>query len=62
MSGFMRAYTSSITSYSTMLQGPLSFRVTQLPAEYVNGDMTIFATIVLPFNPTVVIIYGKTVR
>ncbi|ESQ32399.1 hypothetical protein EUTSA_v10005375mg [Eutrema salsugineum] len=54
-SGSMRAYTSSIKSYSTMLQeGPLSFRVTQLSAEYLNGEMTIFATIVLPSNTTVV--------
>ncbi|KAL1198670.1 Cytochrome and DOMON domain-containing protein [Cardamine amara subsp. amara] len=53
--GLMRAYTSSINGYSTMLQeGPLSFRVTQLSAEYLNGDMTIFATIVLPSNTTVV--------
>ncbi|KAG7599603.1 DOMON domain [Arabidopsis suecica] len=54
-SGFMRAYTSSIKDYSTMLQeGPLSFHVTQLSAEFLNGEMTIFATIVLPSNTTVV--------
>lgn len=54
-SGFMRAYTSSIKGYSTTLQeGPLSFRVTQLSAEYLNGEMTIFATIVLPSNTTIV--------
>ncbi|XP_010445989.1 PREDICTED: cytochrome b561 and DOMON domain-containing protein At5g48750-like [Camelina sativa] len=54
-SGFMRAYTSSIKDYSTMLQeGPLSFRVTQLAAEFFNGEMTIFATMVLPSNTTVV--------
>ncbi|KAG7533444.1 Cytochrome b561/ferric reductase transmembrane, partial [Arabidopsis thaliana x Arabidopsis arenosa] len=54
-SGFMRAYTSSIKDYSTKLQeGPLSFHVTQLSAEFLNGEMTIFATIVLPTNTTVV--------
>ncbi|CAH2044725.1 unnamed protein product [Thlaspi arvense] len=54
-SGAMRAYTSSIKGYSTKLQeGPLSFRVTQLSAEYLNKEMTIFATIVLPSNTTVV--------
>ncbi|VVB06221.1 unnamed protein product [Arabis nemorensis] len=54
-SGSMRAYTSSITSYSTMLQeSPLSFRVSQVSAEYLNGEMTIFATLVLPLNTTVV--------
>ncbi|KAG2258486.1 hypothetical protein Bca52824_077780 [Brassica carinata] len=54
-SGVMRAYTSSINSYSTMLQeSPLSFGVTQVPAEYVDGEMTIFATLVLPPNTTVV--------
>ncbi|EOA14910.1 hypothetical protein CARUB_v10028240mg [Capsella rubella] len=54
-SGVMRAYTSSIKDYSPKLQeGPLSFRVTQLSAEYLNGEMTIFATIVLPSNTTVV--------
>ncbi|CAH8384139.1 unnamed protein product [Eruca vesicaria subsp. sativa] len=38
-----------------MLQeSPLSFRVTQVSAEYVNGEMTIFATMVLPHNTTVV--------
>ncbi|KAL1189756.1 Cytochrome and DOMON domain-containing protein [Cardamine amara subsp. amara] len=54
-SGVMRAYTSSITSYSTMLQeSPLSFRVTQVSAEYLDREMTIFATLVLPPNTTVV--------
>ncbi|KAL9295491.1 Cytochrome b561 and DOMON domain-containing protein [Arabidopsis thaliana] len=54
-SGVMRAYTSSINSYSPMLQeSPLSFRVTQVSAEYSNGEMMIFATLVLPPNTTVV--------
>ncbi|KAL1207434.1 Cytochrome and DOMON domain-containing protein [Cardamine amara subsp. amara] len=52
--GLMGAYTSSIKGYSTMLQeGPLSFGVTQLSAEYLNGEMAIFATILLPYNTTV---------
>ncbi|KAJ4896178.1 Cytochrome b561 and DOMON domain-containing protein [Raphanus sativus] len=54
-SGVMRAYTSSINSYATMLQeSPLSFGVSQVSAEYVDGEMTIFATLVLPPNTTVV--------
>nr|VDD57809.1 unnamed protein product [Brassica oleracea] len=54
-SGVMRAYTSNINSYATMLQeSPLSFRVTQVSAEYLDGEMTIFATMVLPPNTTVV--------
>lgn len=54
-SGVMRAYTSSISSYSTMLQeSPLSFRVTQVCAEYIDREMTLFATLVLPPNTTVV--------
>ncbi|CAE6229737.1 unnamed protein product [Arabidopsis arenosa] len=54
-SGVMRVYTSSIKGYSPTLQeGPLSFRVLQLSGEYRNGEMTIFATIVLPSNITVV--------
>ncbi|CAH8278948.1 unnamed protein product [Arabidopsis lyrata] len=54
-SGIMRVYTSSIKGYSPTLQeGPLSFRVLQLSGEYLNGEMTIFATIVLPSNITVV--------
>ncbi|KAF2589696.1 hypothetical protein F2Q70_00041131 [Brassica cretica] len=54
-SGVMRAYTSNINSYTTMLhESPLSFRVTQVSAEYLDGEMTIFATMVLPPNTTVV--------
>ncbi|CAL9245816.1 unnamed protein product, partial [Arabidopsis halleri] len=54
-SGVMRAYTSSINSYSPMLQeSPLSFRVMQVSAEYFNGEMMIFATLVLPPNTTFV--------
>ncbi|CAL9233759.1 unnamed protein product [Arabidopsis halleri] len=53
-SGVMRAYTSSINSYSTTLQeSPLSFRVTQVSSEYLDGEMTVFATLVLPPNITV---------
>ncbi|CAN8265570.1 unnamed protein product [Cochlearia groenlandica] len=52
-SGLVRAYTSSIKGYSTKLEeGPLSFRVTQLSAQYLNEEMTIFATMVLPPNTT----------
>ncbi|CAN8265618.1 unnamed protein product [Cochlearia groenlandica] len=54
-SGLVRAYTSSIKGYSTKLEeGPLSFRVTQLSAQYLNEEMTIFATMVLPPNTTLV--------
>ncbi|CAN6978385.1 unnamed protein product [Brassica rapa subsp. trilocularis] len=54
-SGVMRAYTSNINSYATMLhESPLSFRVTQVSAEYLDGEMAIFATMVLPPNTTVV--------
>lgn len=53
-SGVMRSYTSSINSYSTTLQeSPLSFYVTQVSTEYLDGEMTVFATLVLPPNTTV---------
>ncbi|KAH6781026.1 Auxin-responsive family protein [Perilla frutescens var. hirtella] len=48
--GSIRAYTSPITSYSTTLQeGPLSFEVPSISAEFVdNNQMIIYATIQLP--------------
>ncbi|XP_010548789.1 PREDICTED: cytochrome b561 and DOMON domain-containing protein At3g59070-like [Tarenaya hassleriana] len=54
--GLMRAYTSPIASYSTILQeGPLSFKANNISAEYSSdSEMTIFATLVLPPNTTVV--------
>ncbi|KAK9271607.1 hypothetical protein L1049_001969 [Liquidambar formosana] len=45
-SGVMHAYTSPVTQYQTSLaEGTLSFGVTGLSAELVNGDMIIFATL-----------------
>ncbi|XP_010445377.1 PREDICTED: cytochrome b561 and DOMON domain-containing protein At3g59070-like [Camelina sativa] len=54
-SGVMRAYTSSINSYAPRLQeSPLSIRVTQVSAEYIDREMTIFANLLLYPNTTVV--------
>ncbi|KAF5780556.1 putative DOMON domain-containing protein [Helianthus annuus] len=51
--GSVQAYTSSVTSYSTGLQpSPLSFDVPSLTAERVNGDVVIYATLVLPRGGT----------
>ncbi|KAK7382393.1 hypothetical protein VNO80_01244 [Phaseolus coccineus] len=53
--GTIKAYTSPITSYATMLQeGNLSFSVYSLSTSYRNGGITIFATFQLPPNKTVV--------
>lgn len=52
--GALHAYTSPITAYATTLQeGPLSFQVPSIAAEYANNDqMIIYATIVLPQGAT----------
>ncbi|KAK9056806.1 hypothetical protein SSX86_024169 [Deinandra increscens subsp. villosa] len=51
--GSVRAYTSPVTSYSTGLQpGGLSFDVPVITAERVNGDVMIYATVVLPSGMT----------
>ncbi|CAJ2640023.1 unnamed protein product [Trifolium pratense] len=53
--GGFKAYTSSITSYSTMLQeGNLSFPVYDVSGMYVNGSMMIFARLELPRNLSLV--------
>ncbi|XP_076919307.1 cytochrome b561 and DOMON domain-containing protein At5g35735-like [Bidens hawaiensis] len=47
--GSVQAYTSSVTSYGTTLQqSALSFDVLGIRAERVNGDVVIYATLVLP--------------
>ncbi|KAL3646063.1 hypothetical protein CASFOL_011243 [Castilleja foliolosa] len=52
-SGAPRAYTSPITAYATGLQeGPLSFGVPRIAAEFRNGEMIIYATIQLPQGTT----------
>ncbi|OVA01810.1 Cytochrome b561 [Macleaya cordata] len=49
--GIMRAYTSSVTNYTTQLQeGNLSFAVPKISAEFLNNEITIFATLELPIN------------
>ena len=51
--GSVRAYTSSVTSYGTGLQpSGLSFEVPRITAERVNGDVMIYATLVLPNDGT----------
>lgn len=46
--GSMRAYTSPITSYDTsMPEGSLSFGVPNISATFENGEMTIFAKLLL---------------
>lgn len=53
--GAMSAYTTSIDSLSpTMQQGKLSFPVSNIDAEYRNGEMIIYATLTLPNNRTTV--------
>ncbi|KAI3910014.1 hypothetical protein MKX01_041299 [Papaver californicum] len=53
--GQMLAYTSPIPTYRTTLaQGNLSFEVPALSASFQNREMTIFATIQLPSNTTLV--------
>lgn len=51
--GDMSAYTSPISGYSTRLQqGPLSFGVPRISAQFSNGEITIFATLQLPTGRT----------
>ncbi|KAI3804905.1 hypothetical protein L1987_26784 [Smallanthus sonchifolius] len=51
--GSVQAYTSSVTGYGTALQqSPLSFDVPAIRAERVNGDVVIYATLVLPSGRT----------
>ncbi|KAG8372306.1 hypothetical protein BUALT_Bualt12G0052500 [Buddleja alternifolia] len=51
--GLLHAYTSSITSYATKLEeGPLSFRVPKIGAEFNNDEMIIYATLELPNGTT----------
>ncbi|KAL1560972.1 cytochrome b561 and DOMON domain-containing protein-like protein [Salvia divinorum] len=52
--GQLRAYTSPITSYTTLLQeGELSFRVSAISTEFVGGDqIIIYATLDLPAGAT----------
>ncbi|TMW98836.1 hypothetical protein EJD97_003421 [Solanum chilense] len=48
-SGQIHAYTSPIAGYSTDLsEGPLSFGVPRISAEFVGSEMIIFATLELP--------------
>ncbi|KAL2474528.1 Cytochrome b561 and DOMON domain-containing protein [Abeliophyllum distichum] len=52
-SGNVRAYTSPVSGYSTQLQeGPLSFRVPRISAEFTNNQMVIYASIELPSGST----------
>ncbi|KAG8391282.1 hypothetical protein BUALT_Bualt01G0171800 [Buddleja alternifolia] len=51
--GLLHAYTSPITSYATKLEeGPLSFRVPKIVAEFNNNEMIIYATLELPSGTT----------
>ncbi|KAK6117817.1 hypothetical protein DH2020_048444 [Rehmannia glutinosa] len=51
--GLVHAYTSPISGYATRLQeGPLSFRVPRIGAEFANDEMIIYATIELPSDRT----------
>ncbi|KAG5017613.1 hypothetical protein AAZX31_08G316400 [Glycine max] len=53
--GSIKAYTSPITSYATMLQeGNLSFPVYGVSASYTNRHVIIFASFQLPGNTTLV--------
>ncbi|KAK7305230.1 hypothetical protein VNO77_43132 [Canavalia gladiata] len=53
--GILKAYTSPITSYATMLQeANLTFPVYSVSASYTNSTMIIFATFQLPQNNTLV--------
>lgn len=53
-SGSVRPYTSPVTSYQTSLQeGPLSFGVPSISAEFVEGNQVIiYATLQLPAGGT----------
>ncbi|KAJ9551683.1 hypothetical protein OSB04_015728 [Centaurea solstitialis] len=51
--GSVRAYTSAVTGYTTQLEeSALSFDVPAIRAESVNGDVVIYATLVLPSGRT----------
>ncbi|KAI3675158.1 hypothetical protein L1987_84743 [Smallanthus sonchifolius] len=51
--GTIRAYTTSVNSYdSTMQPSTLSFAVPNITAERINGDVVIYATLVLPNGGT----------
>lgn len=53
--GTTAVYTSPIDSYQTLLrEGNLSFPVSGLSATFLNNEVTIFATMELPENTTVV--------
>ncbi|CAJ1963927.1 unnamed protein product [Sphenostylis stenocarpa] len=53
--GNIKAYTSPITSYATMLQeGNLSFPVYSISASYTNNHIIIFTSFQLPVNKTMV--------
>uniref|UniRef100_A0A5B7BDT6 Cytochrome b561 and DOMON domain-containing protein n=1 Tax=Davidia involucrata TaxID=16924 RepID=A0A5B7BDT6_DAVIN len=53
-SGVVRAYTSDVTGYGTTLaEGPLSFNVPNISAEFINSNqMIIYATLELPNGQT----------
>ncbi|CAN4103643.1 unnamed protein product [Withania somnifera] len=52
-SGQIHAYTAPVSSYSTQLaQGPLSFNVPRIAAEFSNNEFIIFATLELPAGRT----------
>ena len=55
-SGAIRAFTSSVasTSISTLSESTLSFGVSNLAGSFVNGEMTIFATLTLSSGMTTV--------
>lgn len=55
-SGAMRVFTSSVasTSISTLSESALSFGVSNLNGSFVNGEMTIFATLTLSSGMTTV--------
>ncbi|XP_020202401.1 cytochrome b561 and DOMON domain-containing protein At5g47530 [Cajanus cajan] len=53
--GSIKAYTSPITSYATLLkEGLLTFPVYTVSASYANGHLIIFATFQLPSNTTLI--------
>jgi len=53
--GNFKVYTSSITSYQTMLQeGNISFPVSNISGMYLDGSMMIFASLQLPKNVSLV--------
>ncbi|CAM8998295.1 unnamed protein product [Rhodiola kirilowii] len=53
--GTVKAYTSPVSSTTTALaQGALSFAVGEVSARFENGEMTIFASLILPDKRTTV--------